>query len=242
MSIDAGNVREKGSTCGNGGDHCLSDRAEREMQRRQEARMPGVPVREWVRRLAAGRFPARAGGGSGCRGHAGVSPDGRRRTGRRRRQRLARRPRRAADRRPRRPLQRRPLQRRVLVAVLAWEPPEGEVLHARNPDSAWAARCAREAAARLDRAFEEAFGGTPSEVTVVRRVVRARPDRALCRLAAHPDDLPVIGARARARRVAVRRQVSAHARCPVLTVPAPAFARRERRALRRATARDFAAG
>ncbi|MCX4420351.1 hypothetical protein [Streptomyces mirabilis] len=50
----------------------------------------------------------------------------------------------------------------------------------------------------------------------------------------------VIGARARARRAAVRRQVSAHARCPVLTVPAPAFARRERRALRRATARDFA--
>ncbi|KAF5993802.1 universal stress protein [Streptomyces sp. WAC00263] len=79
---------------------------------------------------------------------------------------------------------------RVLVAVLAWEPPEGEVLHARNPDSAWAARCAREVAARLDRAFEEAFGGTPSEVTVVRRVVRARPGRALCRLAAHPDDLP----------------------------------------------------
>ncbi|MFD8650592.1 universal stress protein [Streptomyces mirabilis] len=73
---------------------------------------------------------------------------------------------------------------RVLVAVLAWEPPEGEVLHARNPDSAWAARCAREAAARLDRAFEEAFGGTPSEVTVVRRVVRARPDRALCRATA----------------------------------------------------------
>ena len=43
---------------------------------------------------------------------------------------------------------------RVLVAVLAWEPPEGEVLYARNPDSAWAAHCAREAAARLDRAFE----------------------------------------------------------------------------------------
>lgn len=123
----------------------------------------------------------------------------------------------------------------MLVAVLAWEPPEGEVLHARNSDSAWAARCAREAAARLDRAFEEAFGGTPS-------VVRARPDRALCRLAAHPDDLLVIGARARARRAAVRRQVSAHARCPVLTVPAPAFARREYRALCRATARDFAAG
>ncbi|MFE2689055.1 hypothetical protein [Streptomyces mirabilis] len=65
---------------------------------------------------------------------------------------------------------------RVLVAVLAWEPPEGEVLYVRNPDSAWAARCAREAAARLDRACAEAFGGTPSEVTAVRRAVRARPD------------------------------------------------------------------
>ncbi|MFE2468224.1 hypothetical protein [Streptomyces mirabilis] len=50
--------------------------------------------------------------------------------------------------------------------------------------AARAARCAREAAARLDRAFEEAFGGTPSEVTVVRRVVRARPDRALRRATA----------------------------------------------------------
>ncbi|MER5664322.1 hypothetical protein [Streptomyces mirabilis] len=65
MSIDTGDVREKGSVCGDGGDHCLTDRGEREMQRRQEARMPGVPVREWVRRLTAGRFAARAGGGIG---------------------------------------------------------------------------------------------------------------------------------------------------------------------------------
>ncbi|MFE2522249.1 hypothetical protein [Streptomyces mirabilis] len=65
MSIDTGNVREKRSRCGNGGDHCLTDRGEREMQRRQEARMPGVPVREWVHRLAAGRFAARAGEGLG---------------------------------------------------------------------------------------------------------------------------------------------------------------------------------
>lgn len=129
---------------------------------------------------------------------------------------------------------------RTLVAVLAWEPPEGEVLYVRNPDSAWAARCAREARARLDRAFEQAFGGTPPEVAVVRRVVRARPDRALCRLAEHPGDLLVVGARTGTRRAAVRRRVLAHARCPVLTVPAPAFAHRERRALRRATAEDFA--
>jgi nucleotide-binding universal stress UspA family protein len=129
---------------------------------------------------------------------------------------------------------------RVLVAVLAWEPPEGEALYVRNPDSAWAARCARDARARLDRAFEEAFGGTPPGVTVVREVVRARPDRAPCLLAAYPGDLLVLGARTGARRAVVRRRVLAHARCPVLTVPAPALARRERRALRRATARDFA--
>ncbi|MFG2367238.1 hypothetical protein ACGFY3_37305 [Streptomyces mirabilis] len=80
MSIDTGNVREKRSMCGNGGDRCLTDRAEREMQRRQEARMPGVPVpvpvpvREWVHRLAAGRFAARAGGGLGLpRPHRGAS-------------------------------------------------------------------------------------------------------------------------------------------------------------------------
>ncbi|MER7684073.1 hypothetical protein [Streptomyces sp. NPDC097610] len=59
MPIDAGHVCEKGS------DHCLTDRGEREMQRRQESRMPGVPVREWLRGLVAGRFAARAAGGLG---------------------------------------------------------------------------------------------------------------------------------------------------------------------------------
>ncbi|MFE2968324.1 hypothetical protein ACFXKC_32520 [Streptomyces sp. NPDC059340] len=72
MSIDAGHVCEKGSISARGSvgakgsDRCLTDRGEREMQRRQEERMPGVPVREWVRRLVAGRrFTARAGGGLG---------------------------------------------------------------------------------------------------------------------------------------------------------------------------------
>ncbi|MER5539504.1 hypothetical protein [Streptomyces mirabilis] len=65
MSIDTGNVREKRSMCGNAGDHCLTDRGEREMQRRQEGRTPGVTVRQWAHRPAAGRFAARAGGGLG---------------------------------------------------------------------------------------------------------------------------------------------------------------------------------
>ncbi|QIY99120.1 hypothetical protein HEP87_40710 [Streptomyces sp. S1D4-11] len=72
MSIDAGHVCEKGSISTRASvgakrsDRCLTDRGEREMQRRQEERMPGVPLREWVRRLVAGRrFTARAGGGLG---------------------------------------------------------------------------------------------------------------------------------------------------------------------------------
>lgn len=128
---------------------------------------------------------------------------------------------------------------RTLVAVLAWEPPEGEALYARNPDSAWAAQCEHEARARLDRAFGEVFGGTPPGITVRRRVIRGRPDRVLCAAAADPADLLVLGTRTGPHRAAVRRRVLAHARCPVLTVPAPAFPRRERRALRDATAEDF---
>ncbi|MFJ8023657.1 hypothetical protein [Streptomyces sp. NPDC096311] len=65
MSIDAGHVCEKGSVSAKGSDHCLTDRGEREMQRRQEERMPGVPVREWLRGLVGGRFAARAAGGLG---------------------------------------------------------------------------------------------------------------------------------------------------------------------------------
>lgn len=57
MSIDAGNVRREGS------DQYFTDRREREMQRRQEERMPGVPVREWVGRLVAGFSAARDGVG-----------------------------------------------------------------------------------------------------------------------------------------------------------------------------------
>ncbi|MFD3475555.1 hypothetical protein ACFWWP_12210, partial [Streptomyces sp. NPDC058695] len=59
---------------------------------------------------------------------------------------------------------------------------------------------------------------------------------------AAPHDRLVWGARARARRRGrIHRYVVAHAGCPVLTVPAPPLARHELRALRRASAYDFAA-
>ncbi|MFB6851315.1 universal stress protein [Streptomyces sp. NPDC001939] len=131
---------------------------------------------------------------------------------------------------------------RVLVAVLAWEPPEGEGLYARRPDRRWARHWHGEARERLDRAFAEALGGPPQDVELVRRVVRARPGRALRDAVAGPDDLLVIGVHPRRMwRGRTHRYVVAHADCPVLTVPAPPLPRHELRALRRASPHDFAA-
>lgn len=129
-----------------------------------------------------------------------------------------------------------------LLAVIAWEPPEGEALYLRHPDPEWALHWQREARATLDRAFDQVFGGMPSGTGPVERlVVRDRPGRALCGIAGRPDDLIVIGARpGRGRGTRIQRYVRAHACCAVLTVPAPAVPKGLRRALRRATAEDFA--
>ncbi|MFJ8312853.1 MULTISPECIES: universal stress protein [unclassified Streptomyces] len=129
---------------------------------------------------------------------------------------------------------------RVLVAVTAWEPPEGEVLYARNPDSAWAAYQEGMARDALDRAVEEALGGLPSDIAVRKLVVRGKAGRVLCALADRPGDLLVVGARPDARRAPVRRYVHRHARCAVLTAPAPRLPKHTARALRHATAEDFA--
>lgn len=83
---------------------------------------------------------------------------------------------------------------RTLVAVLAWEPPEGEALYRRRPEPSWAALWAKDARRRLEEAFEEAAGGVPADLTVVRRVVRGAPGPVLCAVADHPGDLLVLGA------------------------------------------------
>ncbi|MGW7082323.1 universal stress protein [Streptomyces sp. NPDC054871] len=84
---------------------------------------------------------------------------------------------------------------RVLVAVIAWEPPEGEGLYARRPDRAWARHWEAVARERLDQAFEEALGGAPEGVVVERWVVRGKAGPAVCDLAAagSADDLVVLG-------------------------------------------------
>ncbi|MFD7321736.1 universal stress protein [Streptomyces sp. NPDC059875] len=126
-----------------------------------------------------------------------------------------------------------------LLAVLAWEPPEGEALFARTPDRAWERMWGEAARLRLDRAFEEALGAVPADLRTVRRVVRDAPAAALCGAADRPDDLLVLGRSSgrgrlgRMRPRAVLRSVLHRSRCPVLTVPGPVLLPGEARALRR---------
>ncbi|MFE0105870.1 universal stress protein [Streptomyces sp. NPDC059009] len=130
---------------------------------------------------------------------------------------------------------------RPLLAVLAWEPPEGEALYLRHPDKEWAAHWKAEARARLDRAFDEVFGGAPGGVEVERWVVRGRPAAALCDMAPGEDDLLVVGSRPHARRGGgrVRRRVLRRAVCGVLVVRAPEVPKGLGRALRKVSAQDF---
>ncbi|MFI8828661.1 universal stress protein [Streptomyces sp. NPDC053431] len=126
-----------------------------------------------------------------------------------------------------------------LLAVLAWEPPEGEALYARMPDRAWARMWADDARSRLARAFEDGLGGVPEAMAVERRIVRDAPAAALVAAADEPGDVLVIGcARAhgrfgRPRRRPVLRAVMARAEGPVVVVPGPVLRRGEARLLRR---------
>ncbi|MYW66718.1 universal stress protein [Streptomyces sp. SID8379] len=116
---------------------------------------------------------------------------------------------------------------RPLVAVVAWEPPEGEKLYSRRPDREWALHWETEARVTLARAFEDAVGGVPSDIEVALRVVRGRPGPVLVELAAAPGDLLVIGG----HRGPVHRHARRHAWCPVLTVPLRKVPRAQLRAL-----------
>ncbi|MEU5953015.1 universal stress protein [Streptomyces sp. NPDC047525] len=132
---------------------------------------------------------------------------------------------------------------RVLVAVIAWEPPEGEGLYARRPDRAWARHWEAEARGRLDRAFEEVFGGAPEGVVVERWVVRGAAGRAVCEfVGAAEEDLVVLGARKGWGWGRVSRHAQRRAGCRVMVVPGPVAPRGMRRALRKARPEDFSPG
>jgi nucleotide-binding universal stress UspA family protein len=116
----------------------------------------------------------------------------------------------------------------VLVAVHAWAPVGGEFNYRRQPWPEMLQVWHRTAVDSLRGAFEDCFGGQPSDVPVQRLVLRAGAGRALVMVAEHPEDLLVIGTGRRGRRRLFQAGVNAyclrHANCPVLCVPPPELA------------------
>ena len=139
---------------------------------------------------------------------------------------------------------------RVLVPVRAWEPPEGELVHARFPSPELAAVWEQRAGQRLAGLLAEVLGAEPclqpqqsaAGLRIEPLVVRAPAWHALPLLAAEPEDLLVLGGggqRFGLLRGRVRRRVLARAVCPVLAVPPPTASRALRRALRNTEPADF---
>ncbi|MEV6702420.1 universal stress protein [Streptomyces sp. NPDC051453] len=118
-----------------------------------------------------------------------------------------------------------------LLAVLAWEPPGGELGHRRSAFPSPVADFRKDAADRLLSALGTAFDNAGPGVPFQGLVVRGAPGRALTETADRVDDLLVIGAGCRGsmRRAlfpSVARYCVAHATCPVLAVP-PSLLQRE---------------
>ncbi|MEY9913670.1 nucleotide-binding universal stress UspA family protein [Catenulispora sp. MAP12-49] len=124
----------------------------------------------------------------------------------------------------------------VLVAVLAWTPPGGEVAYRRAPCPPLHKVQRELAEQRLTDAFDAALGGIPTGLPVETRVVCGPPGPVLVSLAARPDDLLVVGSgrtgvlrRAFGLQPPVVRHFSMRAACPVLVVPPSAMVRDLRR-------------
>ncbi|MCB5908878.1 universal stress protein [Streptomyces pinistramenti] len=111
-----------------------------------------------------------------------------------------------------------------LWAVLAWEPPGGDIPHRGGPCPAPLTAWRELAGERLLEALDAAFSSAGPGVPLQRLVVRGKPGQVLLEAADRPDDLLVVGAgaRGRLRRAlwpSVARHCVARACCPVLAVP-----------------------
>ncbi|HEY2287607.1 MAG TPA: universal stress protein [Streptosporangiaceae bacterium] len=112
----------------------------------------------------------------------------------------------------------------VLLPVLAWTPPGGELADRRFP-SPYLRQIWREAAAReLGDALDLAFGGEPADMLIRPAVVRGPAGPVLIAAASEPGDVLVVGAGQRGsagrwRGGRVARFCLARAACPVIAVP-----------------------
>lgn len=114
----------------------------------------------------------------------------------------------------------------VLMPVLAWQMPGGEVAARRAPSPAYAGIVRDMAEQQLLRAFDEGLGALPDDVRVEACITRGAAGPALVEAASRRSDLLVIGAGRRGRlrhalHGATARYCLAHAACPVLAVPPP---------------------
>lgn len=133
---------------------------------------------------------------------------------------------------------------RVLVAVLAWEPPGGAAAYQMSREPRLEEMWERNARRRLSAAFDALFGGTPDDIPVQLAVVRGAAADVLSELADQPGDLLVLGAGPRralggALRGRVRRRAVAATSAPALLVAPPSVSRADRRRLRRLRPGDF---
>jgi nucleotide-binding universal stress UspA family protein len=112
----------------------------------------------------------------------------------------------------------------VLVPVLAYTPPGGELADRRYPSPELRAAWIDSAWDRLWRAVELASGGPPDGLRLRPEIIRGEPGQALTLLARQPGDVLVVGA---GRHGALRRPLCCrvarycvgHGACPVLAVP-----------------------
>lgn len=112
----------------------------------------------------------------------------------------------------------------LLMPVLAWTPPGGDLADRRFPCPELRASWIQDAKERLELAIGMAFGGPPAEIGFAPQTVRGQAGPALAAIASEPGDVLVIGTgrhgwwrRLTACRVA--RYCLEHSRCPVLAVP-----------------------
>ncbi len=114
----------------------------------------------------------------------------------------------------------------LLIPVMVWTPPGGELAERRTPSHGLRRIWEEAASERLAHTLQVAWGDALIGLTIRPTVVRGEPGRALVDLANSGDDLLIVGAGRRGGLAwlggaRVSRYCLRHARCPVLAVPPP---------------------
>jgi nucleotide-binding universal stress UspA family protein len=111
----------------------------------------------------------------------------------------------------------------MLMPVLAWTPPGGELADRKHPCAPLRAAWKQAAKDRLVQAVERAIGGQPADVEFGPVIVQGAAGEALTKIARKPGDVLIVGAGRQGvlGRLAchVARYCVSHATCPVIAVP-----------------------